>query len=123
MSELSEAKAKEIIRFVEDAEGQIRLDNLVREPRYQFAKGFLEGLEVGRSEGEVEKLRSKTRGDSLMAATKELEASRKRTEGLAKAATKVVKERDGHYGENSDIHPEILDLKEALEQFKKAEGL
>lgn len=36
-------EAKQIIAFVDDSEGKPRLDNLLREPRYQYAKGFMEG--------------------------------------------------------------------------------
>lgn len=38
-------EALSIIRGVEDDEGLLRLDNLVREPRYQLAKVYLKALE------------------------------------------------------------------------------
>lgn len=38
-------EAKAIINFVEDDEGMPRLDNLSREPRYVYAKGFMEAVE------------------------------------------------------------------------------
>lgn len=40
-------EAREIVSFVEDSEGNVRLDNMVREPRYQFAKGYIHCLEEG----------------------------------------------------------------------------
>ena len=38
---------------------------------------------------------------------------------LIKAVEEVVRQRDERYGKNSDIHPEILELKDALYSYQK----
>lgn len=54
-STMTEQEALDIVKYVEDSEGKPRLDNMVRQPQYQFAKGYLAGMEAER--GKVKRLR------------------------------------------------------------------
>ena len=46
MYDMTISEARKIVVFVEDEDGRPRLDNLVREHRYRFAKGIIAGWQA-----------------------------------------------------------------------------